>query len=224
MLLGSSGQWLLLSKATALDENVVLWTGSRVSPRRPTGFAWQLGTAPEQSAPSGSLLFFPYTIVSFFTMWNNKQTLTNNCTSAMCDSLESMIKNSISSAPGVIGAPEWCVAAMWEPVSFCIAFLSVDGEDCCRQMTGALLCLWEFCVFNPQLIIMIITLISLHLNLRLNFRIQGRGPSYTYLIGLEFRDSSACVPSPFRAFFLIITFFVPVSCQEKLPLLEDFTA
>ena len=44
MLLGSPGQWLLLSKATALDENVVLWTGSRVSPRRPTGFAWQLGT------------------------------------------------------------------------------------------------------------------------------------------------------------------------------------
>ena len=108
MLLGSPGQWLLLSKATALDENVVLWTGSRVSPRRPTGFAWQPGTAPEQSAPSWSLLFLPYTIVSFFTMWNNKQTLTNDCTSAMCDSLESMIKNSISSTPGVIGSP-WMI-------------------------------------------------------------------------------------------------------------------
>lgn len=54
------------------------------------------------------------------------------------------------------------------------AFLSADGENCCRQMTGGeALSLRILGVFNPQLIIMIITLISLHLNLSLNFRIQG---------------------------------------------------
>lgn len=156
-------------------------------------------------------------------MWNNKETLPNNCTPALCDSPREHDKEFNFFCPRGDREPLNDMSQLCEkPVSFCIAFLSADGENCCRQMTGArALSLRILGVFNPQLIIMIITLISLHLNLSLNFRIQGGGrwASYTYLIGLEFGDSSTCVPSPFRAFFLTITFSVPVSCQEKLPLL-----
>ena len=80
------------------------------------------------------------------------------------------------------------------------------------------------CVFNPQLIIMIITLISLHLNLSLNFRIQGGGAIIHLSHWSRIQGFFSLCFKSFQGILSNNYLFVPVSCQEKLPLLEDFTA